>query len=534
MELLKVMWLLLALSLLGACGGGGGGGPGGNTSPATPLPTNSVSGTALFNGAPLAGATIVAFEGNTGRIKSSAITDANGNYTFTELFVSSSPIWDLQFYANKPGYSFNPFMAANPSGNRSGYQWYAPAQNWSVNTSAAITRAGFNGAFSNPNGGAGIMFNIINFYSLANNSISGANFNAYDGSNPPAKLATTGQTTSYVSGDDGALKKGTAWPNTRYSDNQNGTVTDNLTGLIWMKNAACFTPTQWASALASANQLASGTCGLTDGSKAGDWRLPNIVELESLVDASASNPAITAGNPFTNVSTGIYWTSTSYYGGAAGSPSAWTIRMSDGRYINDSGSSNLNLKSTANNAVWAVKGSASGPVKLQATGFYVFYANGDDGTIESGAPLPAPRMIDNANGTVTDTLTGLVWLKQADCIKQNWSVAISAINALASGQCGLTDGSTAGSWRMPNRKEMQSLADRAQNNMADYFDASFIGGIAGINFQEAPFTNFMQLQYYWTSTTDAADTSKAWTTYSCDFGVYDIPKATAGYSLAVR
>jgi hypothetical protein len=50
----------------------------------------------------------------------------------------------------------------------------------------------------------------------------------------------------------------------------------------------------------------------------------------------------------------------------------------------------------------------------------------------------------------------------------------------------------------------------------------------------AVFTNFIQLEYYWTSTTDASDTSSAWTVFSCDFGVYDTPKANTGYTLAVR
>jgi hypothetical protein len=165
---------------------------------------------------------------------------------------------------------------------------------------------------------------------------------------------------------------------------------------------------------------------------------------------------------------------------------------------------------------------------------YYYYASGDDGSKETGAPLPAPRMIDNGNGTVTDSLTGLVWLKKADCINQAWTGAIAAVNSLADGQCGLADGSTPGSWRMPNRKEMQSLADRMQNNMADYFNETFFSGMTGVSTQPAIFTNIIGFQYYWTSTTNATDTSEAWTVFSCDFGVYDIPKSSIGYTLAVR
>src|SRR5581483_7013394 len=97
----------------------------------------------------------------------------------------------------------------------------------------------------------------------------------------------------------------------------------------------------------------------------------------------------------------------------------------------------------------------------------------DDGSVEAGVPLNSPRMLDHGDGTVTDTMTGLVWLKQADCISGTWAAALAAVNALSSGQCGLRDGSKAGDWRMPNRKEMQSLQDRMQNNLALYFNETF-------------------------------------------------------------
>jgi hypothetical protein len=516
--------------LAASCGGGGSSGNG-NTDPGVPPPTNSLAGTVLFNGAPLAGARVVAYSTNNNTVFGTATTDASGNYSFSGLGTTSSYTVNYQFFASKSGYAFNPFMAANPSGSRAMYQWDSPPQSWSARSGAAITREGYNGSFTNPNGGSGILFNVVNFNSAVNGSIAGADFNAYDGTNPLVSLAGTGQTVSYASGDDAAEHQGVAWSASRYVDGQDGTVTDSLTGLVWLKDAGCFAPAVWASALQDVNQLASGACGLTDGSTAGQWRLPNIVELESLVDASASNPAVTAGNPFSNVSSGIYWSSTAYYGGEGGSTNAWAVRLSDGRYINDSSN---NLVATSRNGVWAVKGTGGGSIQLQATGFYVYYASGDDGSVQSGAPLPSPRMRDNGNGTVTDTVTGLVWMKQADCINQPWAAAVAAVKSLASGQCGLADGSAAGSWRMPNRKEMQSLADRAQNNLADYFNESFVSGKAGIDSQPPVFANFMTFQYYWTSTTDAADATSAWAVFSCDFGVYDRPKAGTGYTLAVR
>ena len=64
-----------------------------------------------------------------------------------------------------------------------------------------------------------------------------------------APVEKTGQTTSYAAGDDGDLEKGVTWPSPRFTDNTNGTVTDNLTGLIWLKNANCFGEKSWSAAL---------------------------------------------------------------------------------------------------------------------------------------------------------------------------------------------------------------------------------------------------------------------------------------------
>ena len=147
----------------------------------------------------------------------------------------------------------------------------------------------------------------------------------------PASVPKTGQTTSDYTRDDGDLQKGVAWPNPRFTDNSDGTVTDNLTGLIWLKDASCGslagTDTwgrgNWFTANSAANALADGTCGLSDGSSAGDWRLPNVRELQSLIHYGVYSPAVpdtagtakwSAGDPFTEIqyssNEGPYWTST--------------------------------------------------------------------------------------------------------------------------------------------------------------------------------------------------------------------------------
>lgn len=114
--------------------------------------------------------------------------------------------------------------------------------------------------------------------------------------------------TPAISPSDGGYSA-PAWTGVRFTNNGDGTVTDNLTGLIWLRRANCLIR-GWDSALATVNGLANGSCGLSDGSSAGDWRLPNLNELLSLVDSTQSNPALPNNHHFSGVQSAFYWTST--------------------------------------------------------------------------------------------------------------------------------------------------------------------------------------------------------------------------------
>ena len=156
-------------------------------------------------------------------------------------------------------------------------------------------------------------------------------FNAVCRPHCQAPVPKTGQTTSYATGDDGDLEKGVIWEDPRFFDNGDGTVTDGLTGLVWLKNANCFGNATWYDALSACNGLADGdnVClgggfSLTDGSQAGDWRLPNYKELFSIVDAENIDPPLPSGHPFSNVQPWSYWSSTAY-GGPTND--AWVISM---------------------------------------------------------------------------------------------------------------------------------------------------------------------------------------------------------------
>jgi len=116
-------------------------------------------------------------------------------------------------------------------------------------------------------------------------------------------------------------------PNPRFTDNGNSTITDNLTGLIWLKNANCFGLRTWALALTDASALNSGECGLTDGSVEGELYLPNRNELASLVDLENFTPALPTGHPFTNFQSLNYWSSTTF---ASSPANVWSVFFGGG------------------------------------------------------------------------------------------------------------------------------------------------------------------------------------------------------------
>ena len=153
----------------------------------------------------------------------------------------------------------------------------------------------------------------------------------------PAETAVSGQDDCWDeagvpiacsgTGQDAALQLGVSVA-PRFTDNLNGTVTDHLTGLIWLRNANCFGARSWTSALADANGLADGSCGLSDGSVPGDWHLPNVRELHTLVDYGEYNPSLVAGHPFLGVQSDLYWTSTTYENAWQ---YAWFVTLNAGR-----------------------------------------------------------------------------------------------------------------------------------------------------------------------------------------------------------
>jgi hypothetical protein len=315
-------------------------------------------------------------------------------------------------------------------------------------------------------------------------------------------------------GQDGDIKAGAVWPNPRFT-NADGSVPvsgnvilDQLTGLMWPQNATATAGLTWTQALdyvAGMNSGAHPNYGYTD------WRLPNIIELDSLYNAQQMIGSTWLGTQGFGLA-GSYSSSTTV---ASYTTDAWALDTGSGYVGANSGKTQLN------NYVPFRTGNQTATALRWATGQTTSYYSGDDGASKKGVSWPNPRFTDNGNGTVTDNLTGLIWLKNANCYGGiTWQSALNAANSLVSGQCGLSDGSTAGNWRLPTRTELLSLVDFSQYN------PPFPSGY--------PFTNVQTGMDYWSSTTYAGHTPDAWIVSLAD-GLVSIPdKSNSLYVLPVR
>lgn len=283
---------------------------------------------------------------------------------------------------------------------------------------------------------------------------------------------TTGVEISCTStGQDGDWQTGFPWPEPRFVDNTDGTVTDKLTGLVWLKNANCTDTVggiskasgaiNWNNALTWSNNLASGYCGLTDGSTVGQWRLPNIYELRSLLNfqqSEISDWLNTQG--FNNVQRKTYWSSTTHIN----SPTdAWFIGMTLGSIeARSCDRYDCYTKTNANRYTWTVRDSVNiGAIQLPKTGQTISYAAGDDGALQKGNNWPSPRFVDNGDQTITDALSNLIWSKDGNApgpsvcgaaTTKTWQDALDYVACLnGNNYLGKTD------WRLPNINEIISL-----------------------------------------------------------------------------
>lgn len=128
-------------------------------------------------------------------------------------------------------------------------------------------------------------------------------------------------------------------PNSRYTDNGDGTVTDNQTGLMWKQcsegvsstTTVCDTGSAgtytWQDALTQARIVnSSGFAGHND------WRVPNYHELASLIERSCYSPAINA-TIFPVTESSFYWSASpdAYSPLTTSSGYAWKVSFALGK-----------------------------------------------------------------------------------------------------------------------------------------------------------------------------------------------------------
>jgi hypothetical protein len=226
-----------------------------------------------------------------------------------------------------------------------------------------------------------------------------------------------------------------------YTDLGNGVVQDTVTGLLWQKATAPGMRSgkyDWKEAVAYCDNLTLG--GYTD------WRLPTIKELSMLVDSgvtiSGQNNPIIDVTYFPETAADKYWTSSLF---AGDSGQAWNVEFSYGVVDYDS---------------------------IETNSFFVRAVRGEQ---------YVNKFIDNADGTITDSASGLVWEKSTGASAVTLAKAKSYCEKLSLG--GKND------WRLPTRNEMQSIVDYTRFNPA--IDTAYFPDTVSSE--------------YWTSTKVASD-----------------------------
>jgi len=267
-----------------------------------------------------------------------------------------------------------------------------------------------------------------------------------------------------------------------YRDNGDGTITDLNTGLMWQQDPGDKMTYEEAVANASSLNLAGHD----------DWRLPTIKELYSLILFSGTDPSGPESSsnlvPFIDTNyfnfkygdtsageriiDAQYWSRTEYVGTTMnGNATVFGVNFADGRikgYPRDTGLTGQPMKQ------------------------FVRYVRGN---LNYGIN----NFVDNGDGTITDTATGLMWSKADSGEGMDWEDALAWVQRKNDDNyLGHND------WRLPNAKELQSIVD--------YTRAPDVTNSAAIDpiFNITSITNEggeSDYPFFWASTTHANSTA---------------------------
>jgi hypothetical protein len=291
-----------------------------------------------------------------------------------------------------------------------------------------------------------------------------------------------------------------------YTDNGNGTVTDNVTGLMWQQSP----DTDGDGDIDAADKLTydeaiAGASAQTTGGYT-DWRLPTIKELYSLINFDGRDPSGYEGTDTSNL---IPFIDRDYFDFAYGDTDAGE-RIIDSQYASSSMYVDGELLFGVNFADGRIKGyGLQMPFGPGEKTFFVTYVRGN-------TAYGINNFTENGDGTITDRATSLMWTQDDSGTSLNWQEALGwAQTKNNESYLGYSD------WRIPNAKELQSIVDytRSPETTASaaidpLFNATSITNEAGQ-------TDF---PCYWSSTTHAN-----WTNTSGANGTYVAFGRALGY-----
>lgn len=276
-----------------------------------------------------------------------------------------------------------------------------------------------------------------------------------------------------------------------YTDNGDGTVTDNVTGLMWQKSpdmdgdGDIKADDKFSYAEAAAKAKSFHLAGYSD------WRLPTIKELYSLILFSGVDPSGWNGS---NTAFLTPFIDTTYFDFAYGDMDAGE-RIIDAQFVTSTlyvGTTMMGVKTVfgVNFADGRIKGYPTGPMPGQTKdkGYFVLYVRGNKN-------YGINDFVDNRNGTITDKATGLMWQQDDSKTALNWEKTLAWVQQKNSEKyLGYND------WRLPNVKELQSIVE--------YTRAPSVTNSAAIDplFNCSTITDEggeKNYPFYWSSTTHA-------------------------------
>ncbi len=279
-----------------------------------------------------------------------------------------------------------------------------------------------------------------------------------------------------------------------FTDNDDGTVTDNVTGLMWQQSP----DTDGDGDIDTTDKLSydqavarASTFNLGGYS---DWRLPTIKELYSLIDFSGIDPSGYNGIDTTFL---IPFIDNGYFDFAYGDTSAGE-RIIDAQYA----SGTLYISNTANDGGRTMFGVNFADGRIKGYGLTLF---GSDKTfcviyVRGNTSYGQNDLTDNGDDTITDNASDLMWAQDDGGEGLTWEESLAWVRTKnAENYLGYSD------WRLPNAKELQSIVDYTRS--PDTTDSAAIDDL----FVTTTITNEAgQVDYpcYWSSTTHVNWTSR--------------------------